>query len=137
MLTFREFLALTSERIGAHLLPVQIEAHDIGTFLAADGVHHPLDRRLVRCIYRANRCGHLDAAICPDATFRALGRFLRELRGMPATDVDQVALVESVGAQLSELWQEHGRPVRALPPSGQRNSGSALGRFSGRQKSTR
>lgn len=112
-LTFRAFFAVLSDRIGAHLLPVRADAHDIGGFLAADGVHHPLDHRLARCIYRANRCGHLDARICPRTTFGALGRFLKELTGMPHTDIEQVALVEAVGEQLRMLWLE-----RAPVPGG-------------------
>jgi hypothetical protein len=92
--------------MGAHLLPVQTNAHDIAAFLAPDGVHHPLDRRLARHIYRANRCGHLDAGICPHTTFSALGCFLEDLTGLPHTDIEQVALVEAVGEHLHAFWQE-------------------------------
>lgn len=112
-LTFREFFALCSERMGTHLLPVRTNAHDIVAFVAPDGVHYPLDRRLARHIYRANRCGHLDAEICPHTTFSALGRFLAELARLPHTDIEQVALVEAVGEQLRALWQERAHLGRA------------------------
>lgn len=128
-LTFREFFAQLAERLGAHLLPVRSEAHDIGSFLAPDGVHHPLDRQLARCIYRANRCGHLDAGICPQTTFRALGRFHRDLTRMPHTDVEQVALVEAVGEHLRALCQEHAHPLRAASPVAHLSSWRAVPAF--------
>ena len=60
-MTYRQLLIRLADQLGRQHIPVRDDAHDIHHFLGQDGVHHDLVKLAVRKIYKANRCGHLDA----------------------------------------------------------------------------
>ena len=71
--TFRYMIRHLADEIGRHHIPVRIQATDIHEFMGPDSIHHELVNKLVRAIYKANRCGHLDAPVHAAETFNALG----------------------------------------------------------------
>jgi len=101
--SFRTLIRFLAEQVGRHQLPINDGACDIHELLGADAVHHDVIKRLVRLIYKANHCGHLDASVTPSATFNALGRIREELVSSRFTDIDQINLVDSIG-DASKDW---------------------------------
>ena len=94
---FRDLVLYLADRIGRQHIPAQDDAADIHHLLSADAVHHELIKNTVRLIYRSNHCGHLDAPVTQDKTFKVLGAIRKELAGSQFTDIDQINLLESVG----------------------------------------
>jgi hypothetical protein len=94
---FRDLVLYLADRIGRQHIPVHDDAADIHDLLGADAVHHELIKNTVRRIYRSNHCGHLDAPITQDKTFKVLGAIRKELAGSQFTDIDQINLLDSVG----------------------------------------
>lgn len=95
-MTFRKLINFLGDCLGSHQVPVRPRARELADFLRADAVHHDLVKPLVREIYRANRCGHLDAAVYREPTLEVLARFRLELLRRPGTDVDQFNFAESL-----------------------------------------
>ena len=112
---FRELMNRTAEAVGRHHIPVRDTAGDINEFLEQSAIHHTLIHRLVRSVYRANRCCHLDASVQQCATLEILGALRGELVRSSGTDVDQLNLVDAVGTAMQAAFQEVGthRPPRA------------------------
>ena len=94
---FRDLVLYLADRIGRQHIPAHDDAADIHDLLGADAVHHELIKNTVRRIYRSNHCGHLDAPITQDKTFKVLGAIRKELASSQFTDIDQINLLESVG----------------------------------------
>lgn len=111
MSTFLALVERLSERIGHHQVPLRPDASEIDELLAPDGVHHELITTCVRSIYRANRCGHLGAGIDPASTFSALGGIRGELLRSARTDVHQIELLDALGAEIAEFFDEHAGPA--------------------------
>lgn len=105
---FRDLVLYLADRIGRQHIPAQDNAVDIHALLGADAVHHDLIKDTVRRIYRANRCGHLDADISRDETFVVLGEIRKQLASSQFTDIDQINLLESVG-DACRLWFQGSR----------------------------
>jgi len=101
-MTFRQFLCLLAEQIGHHQIPVRETAVDIHGFLGPEGVHHDLIKRTVRSLYRANRCGHLDARVQPGPCMDVLYALRQELLLGGIADVDQVRLAEELCDRAAE-----------------------------------
>lgn len=95
--SFRALVSRLADHVGRHHIPVNDHASDIHELLGADAVHHDLIRRVIRRIYKANRCAHLDALIYPAPTFTVLGQIRSELAASTRTDVDQINLVDEIG----------------------------------------
>jgi len=57
----------------------------------------------VRDIYRANRCGFLDAEVKATPTFDALGKIQGEVLRDEAADFDQVALLQNLADAAAQL----------------------------------
>jgi hypothetical protein len=93
--TFRRMMEFVAERLGGHQVPVRRGAREIREFLLPEAVHDELLKRLVTRLYRANRCGHLDATVDWEVTLDALGEIRIELLRLPRTDIDQFEFIES------------------------------------------
>ncbi len=106
-LTFRTLMVELAHRIGDHHLPVYAGAADIHAFLGADAVHHELIAQVVRQVYKANRCGHLDAAVTSRPTFAVLGRIRGRLSQCVQSDIDQVNLLDMLGWATREIFANH------------------------------
>lgn len=106
-LTFRQLIVQLAHCIGLHQIPVQAQASDIHNFLGADAVHDALIKRVTQNVYRANCCGHLDAAVSPRATFAALGRIRGELSQCRRADIDQVNLLDTIGWVVRDVFANH------------------------------
>lgn len=102
--TFRQLLVRLAERIGYHQIPLRSDACEIAEFLEPGAVHHELVKRAVQAIYRANRCGHLDAAVGVTLTFEALGALRGDIIRSGRGDIDQLDLLEKIGAQVAEVF---------------------------------
>jgi len=93
-----------ADRIGRQHFAVQDDAYEISDILRPDAVHTQLMTRIVRDVYRANRCGHLDAPISSTETFAALGKIRGDMTRLSGTDIDQLNLLEDIGSQLSDIF---------------------------------
>jgi len=101
---FRNLLLQLADAVGRHQLPLDEQAHEIRDFLRPDAVHHEIVKRLVLEIYRANRCGHLNAAVAYEDTITPLIALRRELRHSLHSDVDQVRLVDVLCEETERLF---------------------------------
>lgn len=101
--TFRNLIRHLAEAIGRHYIPVRSRATDIHEFIGPDSIHHELVKNLVRAIYKANRCGHLDAPVHAAETFNALGNLRARLSQSGRADVDQINLIDDIGWTVREL----------------------------------
>ncbi len=113
---FRDLVLYLADRIGRQHIPAHEDADDIHDLLGADAVHHELIKNTIRQIYRTNHCGHLDAPITQDKTFKVLGAIRKELAGSQFTDIDQINLLESVGDACRQWFHGtgNGEPQRQI-----------------------
>ncbi|MDH3637710.1 MAG: hypothetical protein OES09_04525 [Gammaproteobacteria bacterium] len=105
--TFRTLLVELAHRVGDHHIPVNTGANDIHEFVGVDAVHHELVNQIVRQIYKANRCGHLDAEVSHKPTFAVLGRIRGQLSQCRQSDIDQVNLLDALGWAVREIFANH------------------------------
>ena len=111
---FRELVTWWADRLGRHQVPLADHTDDINNFLSPDAVHHDLIQKVVRSVYRANNCGHLDACILLEETFTALGQVRVALIDSAQADVDQINLLDNIGWQTRQyfgLEPEDGAPT--------------------------
>lgn len=101
---FRELIAWWADELGRHHIPLREQTDDINDFLAPDAVHHELVQKIVRAVYCANNCGHLDAAISLDNTFTALGQVRALLANSTRADIDQINLLDNIGWHTSQYF---------------------------------
>ena len=101
---FRELVAWWADRLGRHHVPLREHTDNINDFLAPDAVHHELIQRVVRVVYRANSCGHLDAVISLDSTFTALGQVRMGLADSPQADIDQINFLDNLGWHTNQYF---------------------------------
>lgn len=106
-LTFRALMVEIAHRVGDHHIPVYSGAADIHSFVGTDAVHHDLVVQIIRQIYKANRCGHLDAAVASRPTFAVLGRIRGHLSQCGQSDIDQVNLLDTLGWVVREIFTDH------------------------------
>ena len=100
---FRDLVVHLADRVGRQHIPVNERADDIHGLLGADAVHHELIKRIVRNVYKKNRCGHLDSIVDADSTFITLGQIRGELTASKFSDIDQINLVDSIG-EAARRW---------------------------------
>lgn len=103
---FRDLMLRLADQIGRHHLPVVDDAHEIGEFLGDDAIHHELVKRVVRSVYRANRCGHLNAQISANPTFDAIGKIRGELFRSNETDIEAIRLMDQIGDLVSQSFMQ-------------------------------
>jgi len=102
-MTFRELFIELADRVGRQHLPVCDDVNEISDFLGQDAVHHDLARTVVRNVYKANRCGFLDAAVDARTTLDALGAVQGDVLRNESADLDQVALMQTLGREVAAL----------------------------------
>lgn len=100
---FRALVMQLAEHVGRQHIPVNEDAENIHDLLGADAVHHELIKRVVRKVYKANHCGHLDSVIDPEPTFTVLGEIRRELTSSQFSDIDQINLIDAIGEAV-RVW---------------------------------
>jgi len=105
-MNFRQLILLLAEKVGHHHLPVNADANELREFLGSDAVHHDLVTKVVRSIYKANRCGYLDAPISKSITFATLGKLQRGIAQSQTTDIDQFNLINDFGNVISKNFIE-------------------------------
>ncbi|MBT5030965.1 MAG: hypothetical protein HOM55_01580 [Proteobacteria bacterium] len=103
-LDFRQTATLLSKRFGNLNLGINPLAQSLQEMLPLDGIHRPVVHNMLQEIYHQNRCASLDATICVDPTFDALGKLAWDLKSAKYTDVDALALIEQIGDYLAELF---------------------------------
>jgi len=116
--TFRQLVMRLSERIGRHQIPADPDATEIASIVGPDGIHPAIIPGVLRDVYRANGCGHLDARIRLEPTFEALGAAWQRLRRGDRTDVEQIELIETLGTEVRAFFaaqQEDTLPRSAGP----------------------
>lgn len=101
---FRQLVIWWADQLGRQHIPLREHTDDINDFLGPDAVHHELAQQIVRAVYRANNCGHLDAAISLDKTFTALGQVRVILINSIRADIDQINLLDNIGWQTSQYF---------------------------------
>ena len=101
---FRELITWWADRLGRHQVPVADHTDNINNFLSPDAVHHDLIQKVVRSVYCANNCGHLDAVILLEETFTALGQERETLINSAQADVDQINLLDNIGWQTRQYF---------------------------------
>ena len=114
---FRGLVTWWADRLGRHQVPLADDTDDINDLLGPDAVHHDLIQKVVRSVYRANNCGHLDACILLEETFTALGQVRVALIDSAQADVDQINLLDNIGWQTRQyfgLETEDGAPAPKL-----------------------
>ena len=102
--TFRNLTITLSETIGQHQIPLVHNATHPANVITSDAVHYDLVKKILRRIYRANRCYHLNAKINFQATFDALGQIQAELLDSTESDIDQINLLHDIGASTREFF---------------------------------
>lgn len=85
-----------ADRIGHQHIPVNAAALDIHGFLRHDGVHHDLIKLVVRKLYKANHCGHLDAEVTWRPSMKCVIAIRNNAIQAESTDVEQVQLLDDV-----------------------------------------
>ncbi len=118
--TFRHLIRRLADEIGRHHIPVRTGAKDIHEFIGPDSIHHELVNDLVRAVYKANRCGYLDAPVHAAETFNALGQIRGHWSQSGRADVDQINLIDDIGWTVRELLDSGAkaanRDVRTVAP---------------------
>ena len=101
---FRELVVWWADRLGRQHIPLREHTDNINDFLAPDAVHHELIQRVVRAVYRANNCGHLDAVVSLENTFTALGHVRVGLADSTRADIDQINLLDNLGWHTNQYF---------------------------------
>lgn len=118
---FRTALVALVDRLGKHQLSICERAQEIHDLIEPDAVHPDLVRRIVRTIYKANRCCHLDAPIYIEPTLDSIGAVRGTLLRRSGTDVQQLDLVDEIGLHLVGLFNASPPaapgPRRAIAPA--------------------
>lgn len=105
---FKSLVIRLADRVGHHHIPVNNEAQEIADFVGADAVHCELVPKLIRAIYKANKCGYLGAPVSAEATFDALGKIHGELLRSRHTDLDQLRLLQQLGEHTAQYFNTVG-----------------------------
>ncbi len=103
--SFRQLAKTLSETIGEHHIPLVDGADHPASFIAADAVHYQLIKKLFHLIYKANRCYHLNAPVRFLPTFDALGQIHVQLVSSKNTDIEQINLVNEIGAVCADYFR--------------------------------
>jgi hypothetical protein len=116
-ISFRGLVTFLADRIGRHQVPVIEGAHEIRGFIGCDGVHHDLISATVRRLYKANRCGHLDAQLDRDRTLTTLAAIRAELLQCHHTDIDQYRFMENLCHSAQDYFDERVPAQSTVPPA--------------------
>jgi hypothetical protein len=95
-LTFAQFVRHLERRLGHHQLPLNASAAGIQDLFETCAVHHELMMRLLREIYKKNKCENLCDAVTRSSTFDAVAPIRLEILRAPHTDIDLYNLMEDL-----------------------------------------
>ena len=109
-LTFAQFVRHLERRLGHHQLPLNPSATGIQDLFETCAVHHELMMRLVREVYKKNKCEKLSDAVTRSPTFDAVAPIRLEILRAPHTDIDLFNLMEDLCAAISTAFG--GNPTR-------------------------
>ena len=121
-MTFVELLQRLEAQLGYHQIPLNPAATDLRNVFESGPLHHDLLIRVVREIFRSNRCRHLHDAVTRDGTFNALSPIRQSLLGKASTDVDAYHVMDDLCRAVAHAFAEaegHGITRRLHRPSGQ------------------
>lgn len=121
-MTFLQLMQLLERRLGYHQLPVNADAVHVRDIFESCAVHHDLATRLLREIYRANRCQRTGDLVERDASIAAILPIRAEVLKAPHTDVDMFRFLETFCEAMDNLLQpallEDKRTVTPPAPGG-------------------
>lgn len=104
-MTFLQLMQLLERRLGYHQLPVNADAIHVRDIFESCPVHHDLATRLLREIYRANRCQRTADLVARDATIGAILPIRAEVLKAPHTDVDMFRFLETFCEAVDQFLQ--------------------------------
>lgn len=94
-MTFIQLLKALERELGYHQFPVDACAPDLARVFESSAVHHDLATRLVREIYRANRCQKLSHPVSRELTLSALIPIRLDILKADNTDIDLFRFIEN------------------------------------------
>jgi len=103
-MTFRELIEQLAKRIGQHQLPINTAATELRGFIETGAVHYGLVSQVVIAIYSGNRCRRLTDPVTRDASFESIEPIRLTVLRSPKTDVDAYVLMESMCAELANVF---------------------------------
>ncbi len=109
-LTFAQFVRHLERRLGHHQLPLNPAAAGINDLFETCALHHDLMKRLMREIYKKNKCQKLSDAVTRSSTFDAVAPIRLEILRAPHTDIDVFNLMEDLCAAINAAFG--GDPAR-------------------------
>jgi hypothetical protein len=116
-MTFIELMAQLEAQLGNHQIPLNSKATDLRDLFESGPLHHDLINRVVREIYRRNRCRHLRNTVTRDDTFNALSPIRQSLLKNTTTDVDAYHVMDDLCRAIAHAFSVidggPGRPRRA------------------------
>jgi len=117
-MTFAELLQRLEGQLGYHQIPLNPAATALRDVFESGPLHHDLLTRVVREIYRSNRCRHLRDAVTRDGTFNALAPIRQSLLGAASTDVDAFHVMDDLCRAVAHIFTETEgqRVARRLQP---------------------
>lgn len=105
--TFRKLVSALADNVGHHQIPVDESAMHPAALIKPDAIHYDLIKKLMRAVYRSNRCYHLNAPVYFDSTFDAIGKIYGEVVNSSKSDIDQVNLVHEIGIVAAEFFKAY------------------------------
>ena len=106
-MNFGQFLAQLENRLGYHQLPVNPAAADIRDVFDSSPVHTELMTRIVRAMYKQNRCHKMADPVSAAKTNEALIAVRLEILRSPKTDVDVFALIDDLCHAVNAIFSEY------------------------------
>jgi len=110
--TFIELLQRLESRLGYHQLPLNPAATDLRNIFESGPLHHDLLTRVVREIYRSNRCRRIEDAVTRDGTFNAIAPIRQSLLGATSTDVDAYHVMDDLCRAVAHVFTDAELPLR-------------------------
>lgn len=95
-MTITQLLQQLEQYLGYHQLPWNPKAKRIEEIFDSSPVHTTLMTRIVRAIYKANRCQNMNDNIDLAPTNEAIAEIRLEILHSPTTDVDVYSMIEDL-----------------------------------------
>ncbi len=114
-LTFEQFVRHLEQRLGHHQLPLNPAATGIQDLFESCAVHHELMMRLVREIYKKNKCEKLKDTVTRSSTFDAVAPIRLEILRAPHTDIDVFNLMGDLCAAIDAAFGVDPLHPRSMP----------------------
>ena len=111
-MTFIELMQGLERQLGYHQLPLNPAATDLRNIFESGPLHHDLLTRVVREIFRSNRCQRLKDTVTRDGTFNALAPIRQSLLGAASTDVDAYHVMDDLCRAVAHVFTDADTPRR-------------------------